>query len=60
MWKRIKYLEEFYMEFQAYAKAKKGLQNRKKEDCPASCIRSFEMKEKIIKDFENKYLTNNK
>jgi len=46
----------FKQEFNNYAKAKKSLQGKLKENCPKTCLRDFERREKIIKDFENKYL----
>lgn len=47
---------DFYCEFELYALAKKSLKDRKKEDVPKSCLKDFERREKIVFDFEQKYL----
>lgn len=48
--------EDFYKEFHRYAKAKKALKGKNKSDCPKSCLKGFENREKTISDFEKKYL----
>lgn len=48
--------ENFYKEFHKYAQAKKVLKGKNKSDCPESCLTDFEKREKIISDFEKKYL----
>ena len=54
---KIQMYEDFYKEFQIYSRAKKSLIGKSKENCPQSCLRDFERREKIIEDFEKKYLT---
>jgi hypothetical protein len=54
---KIQMYEDFYKEFQVYSRAKKSLIGKSKENCPQSCLRTYEMREKIIEDFEKKYLT---
>ncbi len=48
--------KNFYKEFHKYAQAKKVLKGRDKSNCPKSCLKDFENREKIILDFEKKYL----
>lgn len=48
--------ENFYKEFHKYAQAKKALKEKNKSNCPKSCLKGFENREKIILDFEKKYL----
>lgn len=55
---RVQMYEDFYNEFQIYSKAKKSLNGKNKESCPQNCLRQYEKREKIIEDFEKKYLTN--
>lgn len=50
-------MEHFLYDYEKYKRSKLGLLNRKKEDCPSSCLKDWERREERIKEFEEKYFT---